>query len=194
MPRVNVAADAEIIEELEQEVKKRGYTMYAITNIALKAILEILKEGGDSETLFSLVEYYRTMKDLEIIPVTVWYLENLVKIAYSADQKKTLEVCETTGLQLASYLKTKANTIADLLEIYSKLKEILPVKDISIRQNSESIEIRITGSGFGIESTSCASLIVKKILEEYGFEIETLTPSPGGIIFIKAKIKKSRPT
>ena len=194
MPRVNVAADAEIIEELEQEVKKRGYTMYAITNIALKAILEILKEGGDSETLPSLVEYYRTMKDLEIIPVTVWYLENLVKIAYSADQKKTLEVCETTGLQLASYLKTKANTIADVLEIYSKLKEILPVKDISIRQNSESIEIRITGSGFGIESTSCASLIVKKILEEYGFEIETLTPSPGGIIFIKAKIKKSWPT
>ncbi len=194
MPRVNVAADAEIIEELEQEVKKRGYTMYAITNIALKAILEILKEGGDSETLSSLVEYYRTTKDLEIIPVTVWYLENLVKIAYSADQKKTLEVCETTGLQLASYLKTKANTIADVLEIYSKLKEILPVKDISIRQNSESIEIRITGSGFGIESTSCASLIVKKILEEYGFEIETLTPSPGGIIFIKAKIKKSWPT
>jgi len=194
LPRVNVAADAEIIEELEQEVKKRGYTMYAITNIALKAILEILKEGGDSETLPSLVEYYRTMKDLEIIPVTVWYLENLVKIAYSADQKKTLEVCETTGLQLASYLKTKANTIADVLEIYSKLKEILPVKDISIRQNSESIEIRITGSGFGIESTSCASLIVKKILEEYGFEIETLTPSPGGIIFIKAKIKKSWPT
>ncbi|MFP3260859.1 MAG: hypothetical protein RXQ22_08260 [Sulfolobus sp.] len=58
MPRVNVAADAEIIEELEQEVKKRGYTMYAITNIALKAILEILKEGGDSETLSSLQQLW----------------------------------------------------------------------------------------------------------------------------------------
>lgn len=188
MPRANLAADAELIEELEQEVKKRGYTMYAITNLALRAILEILKEGGDSETLNSLVEYYKTVKDLEIVPVTVWYLENIVKLAYEYDKNKASEVCEITGIQLASYLKTKASNLSDLVELYEKIKELIPVKDIAIKQNGETIDIRITGTGFGLESTTCASIILKKILEEYGFEVISLNPTPGGIILVKAKI------
>lgn len=187
MPRVNIAADSEILDELEQEAKRKGYTLYAITNLALKAVTEILKEGGDSETLMNLVEYYKIIKDLEIIPVTVWYLENLIKMAYESDQKKATEICEATGIQIASYLKTKASTFSELLEIYDKIKEVLPIKDVSIRQNGESIDIRITGSGFGLESTTCASHIFRKILEEYGLNIISVTPSPGGIILVKAK-------
>lgn len=189
MPRANLAADAELIEELEQEVKKKGYTMYAITNLALKAVLEILKEGGDSETLNSLVEYYKIIKDLEIVPVTVWYLENIMKLAYDHDKNKAIEICETTGMQLASYLKTKANTLSDLIEIYDKIKEILPVKDISVKQGDETVDIRITGTGFGIESTTCASLILKKIVEEYGLDVISINPTPGGIILLKAKVR-----
>lgn len=187
MPRVNIAADSEILEELEQEAKRKGYTLFAITNLALKAVAEVLKEGGDSETLMSLVEYYKIIKDLEIIPVTVWYMENLIKLAYESDQNKAIEVCENTGVQIASYLKTKASTLSELLDIYDKVKEILPIKDISVKQNGDTIDLRITGSGFGIESTTCAASILKKILEEYGFNILSITPSPGGIILVKAK-------
>lgn len=187
MPRVNIAVDSVILEELEQEAKRKGYTLFAITNLALKAVTEILKEGGDSETLLSLVEYYKIVKDLEIIPVTTWYLENLIKVAYESDKNKVTEICEATGAQVASYLKTKASTLSDLLSIYDQVKEILPIKDISIKQNGDTIDLRITGSGFGIESTTCASNILKKILEEYGFQIISITPSPGGIILVKAK-------
>ncbi|MBB5253447.1 hypothetical protein [Sulfurisphaera ohwakuensis] len=187
MPRVNIAADSDILDELEQEAKKKGYTLYAITNLALKAVAEILKEGGDSETLISLVEYYRIIRDLEIVPVTVWYLENLIKMAYDSDQKKAIEICETTGMQVASYLKTKASTISELLDIYDKIKEMLPIKDISVKQNGDTIDFRITGTGFGLESTTCAAHILKKILEEYGFNILSMTPLPGGIILVKAK-------
>lgn len=189
MPRVNIAADSDVLEELEQEAKRKGYTLFAITNLALKAVAEILKEGGDSETLMSLVEYYKIVKDLEIVPVTVWYLENLIKIAYESDQNKVAEICETTGVQIASYLKTKASTLSELMNIYDQIREILPIKDIYIKQNGDIIDLRITGSGFGIESTTCASNILKKILEEYGFHIISMTPSPGGIILVKAKAK-----
>lgn len=187
MPRVNIAADSDVLDELEQEAKKKGYTLYAITNLALKAVAEILKEGGNSETLVSLVEYYRIIRDLEIVPVTVWYLENLTKMAFENDQKKAIEICEATGMQVASYLKTKASTLSELLDIYDKVKEMLPVKDISAKQNGDSIDFRITGSGFGLESTTCAAHILKKILEEYGFNVLSITPSPGGIILVKAK-------
>jgi len=118
LPRVNIAADSDVLEELEQEAKRKGYTLFAITNLALKAVAEILKEGGDSETLMSLVEYYKIVKDLEIVPVTVWYLENLIKIAHESDQNKVAEICETTGVQIASYLKTKASTLSELMNIY----------------------------------------------------------------------------
>jgi len=187
LPRVNIAADSDVLEELEQEAKRKGYTLFAITNLALKAVAEILKEGGDSETLMSLVEYYKIVKDLEIVPVTVWYLENLIKIAHESDQNKVAEICETTGVQIASYLKTKASTLSELMNIYDQIREILPIKDIYIKQNGDIIDLRITGSGFGIESTTCASNILKKILEEYGFHIISMTPSPGGIILVKAK-------
>ena len=187
MPRVNIAVDSEVLEELEQEAKRKGYTLFAITNLALKAVTEILKEGGDSETLLSLVEYYKIVKDLEIIPVTTWYLENLIKVAYESDKNKVTEICEATGIQVASYLKTKASTLSELMNIYDQVKEILPIKDISIKQNGDTIDLRITGSGFGIESTTCASNILKKILEEYGFQIISITPSPGGVILVKAK-------
>jgi len=187
LPRVNIAADSDVLEELEQEAKRKGYTLFAITNLALKAVAEILKEGGDSETLMSLVEYYKIVKDLEIVPVTVWYLENLIKVAYESDQNKVTEICEATGVQVASYLKTKASTLSELMNIYDQIREILPIKDISVKQNGDMIDLRITGSGFGIESTTCASNILKKILEEYGFHIISMTPSPGGIILVKAK-------
>jgi len=187
LPRVNIAADSDVLEELEQEAKRKGYTLFAITNLALKAVAEILKEGGDSETLMSLVEYYKIVKDLEIVPVTVWYLESLIKVAYENDQNKVAEICEATGVQVASYLKTKASTLSELMNIYDQIREILPIKDISVKQNGDMIDLRITGSGFGIESTTCASNILKKILEEYGFHIISMTSSPGGIILAKAK-------
>ncbi|AWR93458.1 hypothetical protein [Acidianus brierleyi] len=193
MARVNIAADAELIKELEKEVKSRGYTIFAVTNIALKAILELLKSGEDSTTLQNLVEMYKITKDLDIIPIPSWYIENLVKLAYEKDSKSFQDICDGTGEQLSSYLKSRASSFEDLLNLYSEIRGVLPIKDINVKKGSgDSIDIRLTGTGFNIESTLCAGRVFKKILEAYSFEVIEMTTSPGGIIFVKAKY--SRPT
>lgn len=192
MPRVNIAADAELMKELEKEAKSRGYTIYSLTNVSLKAMLELIKSGEDSTTLMSLVEFYKISKDLEIIPVTSWYIESLVKLAYDKDQKALEEICEGAGQQISSYLKSRASSFHELLGIYGYVKSVLPIKDINVKQGADSsLEIRVTGSGFSKEATFCTSRVLKKILESFSFEILDLTYSPGGIIFAKAKFSKS---
>jgi hypothetical protein len=55
------------------------------------------------------------------------------------------------------------------------------------RVDDDMVELRLTGTGFSLESTFCASMVLKKILESYDFETVELVPSPGGIIYAKAK-------
>ncbi|ARM75023.1 hypothetical protein [Acidianus manzaensis] len=191
MARVNIAADAELMKELEKEAKSKGYTIYSLTNIALKAMLDLIQSGEDSTTLTNLVDFYKITKDLDIIPVTSWYIESLVKLAYEKDAKTLEEICEEAGQQLSSYLKSRASTFDEIIEMYNNVRSVLPIKDIKVKQGSDSsLEIRVTGSGFSKESTFCTSRVFKKILEAYNFEILEISYSAGGIIFAKAKIGK----
>jgi hypothetical protein len=191
LARINIAADADIVKELEKEVKSRGYTIYAVTNIALRAILEVLKSGEDSTTLLDLVELYKISKDLDLIPIPSWFIESLVKLGYEKDQKKFEEICEGAGKQLSSYFKSRASNFEDLIQIYSEVKGVLPIKDISVKSSGDEIfDIRLTGTGFNVEATLCAGLAFKKILETYSFEVKEINPSPGGIVFIRARYSR----
>lgn len=189
MGRVNIAADSELIKEIEKEAKSRGYTIYSLTNLALKAMLEMIKMGEDSTKLQDIVELYKVFKDLDIVPVTSWYIESLAKLAYEKDQKGFQSICEGAGLQVASYLKSRASTLEELMSVYESVKSALPIKDLKIRKlENDDFELRLAGTGFSLESTFCASMVFKKIVESYGFTILELTPSPGGIIYAKARI------
>lgn len=188
MPRINIAADSDLIKELEKEAKSKGYTIYSLTNLALKAMLEMIRSGEDSTKLQDLVELHKIFKDLDVIPITSWYIENLAKLAYEKDLKAFQSICEGAGQQLASYLKSRASTLEELLLVYEGVKSALPIKDMKIKRVDEDVvELRLTGTGFSLESTFCASMVMKKILENYGFVTLELTPSPGGIIYVKAR-------
>jgi hypothetical protein len=188
LTRVNIAADGKLVEELEREAKKRGYTLYAVTNIALKAITKILKEGEDVSSLESLVEFYLMAKALDLVPVTSWFLDNLSRIAYEGSQDKYSEICKSAGKQLALYLKTRANSLEEVLVLYNLMKPILPINEIVVKKKeNDEIEMRITGTGFSLESTLCAKDVVVNVMESYGFKILSAIPSPGGVIVLIAK-------
>jgi hypothetical protein len=188
LPRVNIAADSDLIRELEKEAKSKGYTIYSLTNLALKAMLEMIRSGEDSTKLQDLVELHKIFKDLDVIPITSWYIESLAKLAYEKDQKAFQTICEGAGQQLASYLKSRASSLEELLVVYEGVKSALPIKDMKIKRvDHDMVELRLTGTGFSLESTFCASMVLKKILESYDFETVELVPSPGGIIYAKAK-------
>ncbi|WP_338603910.1 hypothetical protein V6M85_05290 [Sulfolobus tengchongensis] len=192
MPRVNIAAEADLIEQLENEAKKRGYTIYSLTNTALKALLKLLKEGEDANTLESLVDYYLISKALDIVPVTTWFLENLTKLAYEKDSKQYENVCEEVGEQIGSFLRSKASTLDELFDFYNAIKIILPIRNVVAKNTGDLIEFRITGTGFSAISTLCAGRIFAKIAEAYDLNIQDIDAIPGGIVVIKAKIL--RPT
>ncbi|MCH4815449.1 MAG: hypothetical protein QXY87_07025 [Saccharolobus sp.] len=187
MPRVNIAAEADLIEQLESEAKKRGYTIYSLTNAALKALLKLLKEGEDANTLESLVDYYAISKALDIVPVTSWFLENLTKLAYEKDSKQYENMCEEVGEQIGSFLRSKASTLDELFDFYNAIKIILPIRNVAIKNAGDVIEFRITGTGFSLISTLCAGKIFSKIAEAYDLSIQDVDVVPGGIVTIKAK-------
>ncbi|QGA53397.1 hypothetical protein GFS03_01755 [Sulfolobus sp. E5-1-F] len=187
MPRVNIAAEADLIEQLENEAKKRGYTIYSLTNAALKALLKLLKEGEDASTLESLVDYYSISKALDIVPVTSWFLENLTKLAYEKDSKQYENMCEEVGEQIGSFLRSKASTLDELFDFYNAIKIILPIRNVAIKNAGDVIEFRITGTGFSLISTLCAGKIFSKIAEAYNLSIQDVDVVPGGIVTIKAK-------
>lgn len=187
MPRVNIAAEADLIEQLENEAKKRGYTIYSLTNAALKALLKLLKEGENANTLESLVDYYTISKALDIVPVTSWFLENLTKLAYEKDNKQYENMCEEVGEQIGSFLRSKASTLDELFDFYNAIKIALPIRNVSIKNTGDMIEFRITGTGFSLISTLCAGKIFSKIAEAYDLSIQDVDVVPGGIVTIKAK-------
>jgi len=187
MPRINIAAEADLIEQLESEAKKRGYTIYSLTNAALKALLKLLKEGEDANTLESLVDYYTISKALDIVPVTSWFLENLTKLAYEKDSKQYENMCEEVGEQIGSFLRSKASTLDELFDFYNAIKIILPIRNVAIKNAGDVIEFRITGTGFSLISTLCAGKIFSKIAEAYDLSIQDVDVVPGGIVTIKAK-------
>ncbi len=187
MPRVNIAAEADIIEQLENEAKKRGYTIYSLTNTALKALLKLLKESEDPNMLESLVDYYLISKALDIVPVTTWYLENLTKLAYEKDSKQYETLCEEVGQQIGSFLKSKASTIEELLTFYTNIKEILPIRNVVVKSDGDLMEFRVTGIGFSTTSTLCAGRIFAKIAEAYNLKVVNVEAIPGGIVIIRGK-------
>ncbi len=187
MPRINIAADANLIEELEQEAKKRGYTIYALTNIAIKSLLKLLKEGEDASVLENIVEYHRLSSSLDLVPVTFWYLENITKLAYEKDPNEYEKICEGVGEQIGSYLKSKANDINDLMEIYNTIKPLMPIRDVQIKDSNGLIEFRIYGTGFSAVSTLCASRIFSKMGESFGLEIKKVDALAGGVVTLVGK-------
>ncbi len=187
MPRVNIAADANLIDELEQEAKKRGYTIYALTNIAIKSLLKLLKEGEDATLLENLVEYHRLSSSLDLVPVTSWYLENITRLAYEKDPKEYENICEGVGEQIGNYLKSKANDVSDLMEIYNAIRPLMPIRDVQVKESNGLIEFRIYGTGFSAISTLCASRIFSKIGESFGFEIKRVDALAGGMVTLVGK-------
>ncbi|MCY0860445.1 MAG: hypothetical protein OWQ54_08460 [Sulfolobaceae archaeon] len=182
-----MAADSEIVKELEQEAKKKGYTMYAITNLALKSLVKLLKSGEDATTLEKLVNLYLLTKSIDTLPVPLWFLESVIKLLYEKDKKAYTEFCEAAGTQLAIFLKSRAHDIYELIKLYSDVKGVFPLKEFYIsEENGGNLNIRITGTGFSQESTECAYYALKKILASYDIQVikESISPS---IISLTAK-------
>lgn len=187
MGRSTLAAEEAIVDQLEAEAKKRGYTIYSLTNIALQALLELLKEGYSPDLLISLIKFYKLSQTLRTIPVTDWFIEKLVEEVHRSSKDKLKEICERTGEQLATFLQGYAPTIEDLINLWKEIKNALPINDISVRNKDDEFLITITGSGFGLEATECSAWIASKIFESYGLKIESVVAKQGGIVLIKAK-------
>lgn len=179
MARINIAADSEIVKELEQEAKRKGYTMYAITNIALKSLVKLLKNGEDALTLDKLVNLFLLSKSIDTIPIPIWFLESVIKTVHEKDKNAYIELCEAAGSQLAVFLKSRAQDLYELMNLYTEVKGIFPIKEFYISEgNNGSLSIRISGTGFSQEATECTALAMKKLLSAYNVEIIKVDISP----------------
>lgn len=194
MGRINVAADEQIVKELEAEAKRRGYTMYSLTNAALKLTLKVLKEGEDLSIIESLLEFYRISKNMSIVPVTAWYLDSISISMYQNDREGFEKICRDAGEQLGAFLRLRARSLDELLEVYESVKPVLPISNIMIRPDNGGVEVQVSGSGFSRESTICASQVLTKVVEAFGMKVTSIVASPGGIIIARVAFNPAQET
>jgi hypothetical protein len=185
MARVTLAASEELVDELDSEAKRRGITLYSLTNTSLASMVQLLKLGKPPETLTALVKYIELTEALRLIPVTDWFIENLISELYKANKEKLFELCEKTGDQLATFLTGYAPTLEELMKTFDTVKHILPLKSLYIKESDGGFIITILGSGFNLESTECSAIIAKKVFQSYGLRINEVKPNAGGVIVLK---------
>ncbi|MGC9105309.1 MAG: hypothetical protein ACP5HQ_02640 [Thermoprotei archaeon] len=185
MVRATLAASEELVDSLDSEAKKRGLTLYSLTNTSLASMIHILRMGKPPETLQALVKFAELSEALRLVPVTDWFIENLISELYKTNKEKMVEICEKTGEQLATFLTGYAPTLEELMNTFSLVKLILPLKSVYMKNVDDTVVITIVGSGFNLESTECSARIAAKVFQAYGLKVQEIKYNTGGVILLK---------
>jgi hypothetical protein len=195
MPRTNIAVDEETAESLADEASKENKSLYALTNEALAAVLEVCKYGGTPKEVYPSWRFSRILKDADAIPLPGDLMEKLIKKMYSSEKAWLLNEWYEEGKRIGSYLRMYAEDFKALVDNVQDLQAFLPVKRIEIqtkeKEDGSSVVVRIIGAGLSQESTSCAERFLFGLLSAYPLRIAGSAISEG-MIEVRADEERSQ--
>jgi len=197
MARTNIAVDEETAESLADEASRENKSLYALTNEALAAVLEVCKYGGTPKEVYPSWRFSRILKDADAIPLPGDLMEKLIKKMYSSEKVWLLNEWYEEGKRIGSYLRMYAEDFKGLVSNVEDLQAFLPVKRVEIQtrdtESGSSAVIRIIGAGLSQESTNCAERFLFGLLSVYPLRIIGSTVSEG-MIEVRAEQEKSQKT
>jgi hypothetical protein len=204
MARTNIAVEQSVADELGIEATKANKTQYALANESLLAVIEILKQGGNSKQFYHAWKFAAMMKEIDCVPLPGEMLEKMIKRMHQTDKDWLLKTWFEEGSRLGEYLKMSALTPEELRSAVDEFQLLLPVHKVEFRKIGEissnnkpgselsdsraqdHFVIRAVGVGQSMESTSCAEQFLRGVLSSYSLKILDMRVSQG---IIEAKIK-----
>jgi hypothetical protein len=182
MARTNISVDQEIAASLSDEATRENKTMYAFSNESLKVILNICRNGGRPEDVYTSWMFTRILKDLDTVPTPGDLVEKLLKKLYEIDKTWLLHTWVEEGQRIGAYLHLSSPRMQDLSEGAREISKLglLPVKRLELENQSESeFTIRVVGAGLSEESTSCVDQLFKGIISAYSLHVVSSKMSEG---------------
>jgi hypothetical protein len=182
MARTNISIDEEVAHSLSDEATRENKTMYAFSNESLRAILNICKNGGRPEDVYTSWMFTRILKDLDTVPTPGDLVEKLLGKLYEVDKEWLLRTWFEEGHRLGTYLRLSSPRMLDLSAEAKDLSKLglLPVKRLEMESDGEDeFTIRVVGAGLSEESTSCADQLFKGIVSAYSLHVVSSKMSEG---------------
>jgi hypothetical protein len=206
LPRTNISIDAGVASAISDEATKENKTLYAFANESLREVLNVCKEGGSPNEIFSAWRFTRILRDVESIPIPGDLVEKCIKRLYEVDKEWILKLWFEEGLKLGTYLRMYFPKLDDLAHEAEEFRDLLPVRRVEVQESEafveeeergenaraggklKSVVIRAVGAGLSIESTKCSEQLIRGIVSAYSLSIVSSNISEG-IIELKAEQK-----
>jgi hypothetical protein len=183
MARTNLAVDRNIFDEFSEEAEKKNKTLSAFANESLSVIAKVSSEGGTPSELYGLWQSTRLLKQIDVVTLPSDFVDEIIAKMFSFNKEDTLRLFSDLGGRLVSVLKIAAGDIFELSKLEEKLGGLLPIKQLTIREQTGkgTLEINVVGAGRRIESTECAREFLISVVRGYGYSVSKQETNIGTI-------------
>lgn len=169
--RINIAVARDVAEELASLAESSGMTQFALASELLRMGIDLVKSGYTPAQVRDLVEFYRIMTELEIVPIPGRLLDRLITEMYRLNKDAVLNAWCEAGKALAGYIRALFGDLSAAVHLLPLLSKIVPVKRFDVRVTDREAAIEIVGLGYSIESVEANAAAAKCLLEELGYKI-----------------------
>lgn len=169
--RINIAVARDVAEELANVAESSGMTQFALASELLRFGLELMKSGYSPSHVKELLQFYRIMAELEIVPIPGRLLDRLVTDMYKLNKEALLNIWCEAGKMLASYIKALFGDLSGATSMVPYLSKIVPVKRFEVKATEKEAVIDIVGIGYGMESVEVNAVAAKCLVEEFGYKV-----------------------
>ncbi|MGI0090516.1 MAG: hypothetical protein ACREBS_02295, partial [Nitrososphaerales archaeon] len=174
LPKSSISVDSSVATDLSDEATRQGKTLYGFANECMRSIISVCKEGGIPQEIYPSWKLAKMSKDFGGTPLfSRELIEAVVKLAYSSDKKKLLEVCGECGKNFGIFLSVNYPKREDLIKLVDQLQFAFPsrVTELkSVRDENDEDRVRYVFryiSTLSKEMTECMESYLKGMFGAY---------------------------
>ncbi len=176
LPKSSISVDSSVATDLSDEATRQGKTLYSFANECLRGIISISREGGVPPEIYPSWKLSKMSKDFGGIPLfSRELIDSVVRLAYSSDKSKLLEVCRETGRNFGIYLSVNYPKREDLLKLVDQLQYAFPSRVTELRvmedENRDTVYVFKYVSSLSKEMTECMESYLKGMFSAYSLEV-----------------------
>ncbi|MGP6220154.1 hypothetical protein [Caldiplasma sukawensis] len=181
MGRINVSMKNEAIQKLEDFADKKGRPVSSIVMEAVSLYMALDSIGIRSEDIVRIGTLISLLIETGSVPVPSILLDFLVKNSMKYSEKETLKKWYERGQILGNIIKKYAETLEELIDQIQQYKNIMVGNFIDIQKEDHRISVKISGTGYSIESAKATVSGVEGFFSAYGIKKEDALISEGFI-------------
>jgi hypothetical protein len=182
--RKSLFAKRELIEKLKEIALSRDISLYKLVNDIFETYIKLIENHIDLEKAIQDHRVLRKAKSIGfiLIPGNTWY--TLVEIANNV-MNTICEEWRKLGIRIAKHISEKStNVFAD----FSWILENTGISDVTIRENSDLIEIKIASLKLRKPLTDLITKLIEGFLVGLNYHIVNIDVIEG-LITVKATKK-----